>query len=385
MKVFDFYLLKNLVVATIFIAVTLAVVVFLTQSLKFLELIITSGASSFSFWLLTMLTLPRFFEIILPLALMAAIIFIYNRMTMDSEIVVMRATGASPMTLARPALGLAIAVTVILWGVTMWASPKSLDSMKQMQQMIKSQISTLLFRENVFNAVLPGLTVYMRERMPNGEMRGLMIHDSREVNRNPSTVLAQRGIVQATKDGHQVLVYDGTRQEYDPKHDALHRLNFERYTIDLPDSVPVQQRWRKPAERTVFELINPDLENERDLDNLREFNVEIHRRIAAPLLALVYALISLNALLLGPMDRRGQGRRIAVAIAAVVIVQALFLAAYSAARQSNIALLFMHALVFIPLLSCTFFLTDFSEKLRYRIYHALHPGIVHNKVPEGAA
>ena len=80
-----------------------------------------------------------------------------------------------------------------------------------------------------------------------------------------------------------------------------------------------------------------------------------------------------------------RSRRIAVAIAAVVIVQALFLAAYSAARQSNIALLFMHALVFIPLLSCTFFLTDFSEKLRYRIYHALHPGIVHNKVPEGAA
>ncbi len=391
MKIFDFYLLKNLFVATIFIAVTLAVVVFLTQSLKFLELVINSGASSFSFWILTMLTLPRFFEIILPLALMASTVFIYNRMTMDSEIVVMRATGASPLSLAKPALVLAMVVTVMLWSITMWASPKSLSSMKQMQQMIKSQFSTLLFRENVFNAVIPGLTVYMRERMPNGEMRGLMIHDSREESRNPSTILAQRGVVLATDEGHQVLVYDGSRQEYDLKQDALHRLNFERYTIDLPDSAPVQQRWRKPAERTIFELINPDVSNQRDLDNLREFNIEIHRRVSAPLLALVYTLIALNALLLGPMDRRGQGWRIALAIGGVVVIQGLFLAAYNVAqsvpntmpddvvpadlnlmtRKNWFGLFLMHALVFVPLAVNTFFLTGASEKLRRKILYGI--------------
>ena len=61
MNIFDRYIFKNLLIATVFVAVTLAVVIFLTQSLRFLELVIESGASSSAFWVLTMLALPRFF------------------------------------------------------------------------------------------------------------------------------------------------------------------------------------------------------------------------------------------------------------------------------------------------------------------------------------
>ncbi len=375
MKIFDIYLLKNLSVATAFVSITLAVVIFLTQSLKFLELVMNSGTSSFSFLILTMLALPRFFEIILPLALMAATVFTYNRMTVDSELVAMRAIGYSPLSLAKPALVLALLVTVILWGITMWAAPKSLNSMQQMRQVIKSQFSALLFRENVFNSVIPGLTIYMRERTSGGEMHGLMIHDSREKNKNPSTILAQRGVVMATDEGHQVLVYDGSRQEYDAKLDTLHRLNFERYTIDLPDSAPVRQRWRQPDERTIIELAHPDRANARDLESLRDFRVEIHRRTASPLLALVFTLIALNALLLGPVDRRGQGWRIALAIGSVVFIQGLFLAAYNVSRQSDIGLVLMHALVLFPLFLSMFFLTGASEKLRRRLLYKTSGGI----------
>ena len=146
MKIFDWYVFKNLAVATIFVSVILAVVIFLTQSLRFLELVINSGASSASFWVLTFLTLPRFFEVILPLALMAASIFIYNRMTMDSELIAIRAVGYSPLALARPALVLAMIATVFLWVMTMWVAPKSLASMQEMRQVIKASFSTLLFR-----------------------------------------------------------------------------------------------------------------------------------------------------------------------------------------------------------------------------------------------
>ena len=58
---FDRYLLRQLITALIFISFTLAGVVMLVQSLRFLELVIDSGASSFSFWALTFLSLPRFF------------------------------------------------------------------------------------------------------------------------------------------------------------------------------------------------------------------------------------------------------------------------------------------------------------------------------------
>lgn len=371
MKIFDWYVFRNLAIATIFVSVILAVVIFLTQSLRFLELVINSGASSGSFWILTFLALPRFFEIIMPLSLMAAILFIYNRMTMDSEMIAVRAVGYSPVSLAKPALVLALIVTVFLWGMTMWAAPKALANMQQMRQAIKAQFSSLLFREGVFNQAGQGLTVYIRERAADGDLKGVMIHDSRTENKNPATILAKRGVIVIDDNNQQVLVYDGSRQEYDRESDTFQRLNFERYTIDLPDEDgPVRQRWREPDERTIIELFNPNLQNERDVENLHRFTIEIHRRIVAPILALVFALISCCALLLGPVDRRGQGWRIATAILSVVVIQGLFLAVFNLARQSLWGLPLMYVLVLIPLAFCTFLITGLGEKLRRRIFYA---------------
>jgi lipopolysaccharide export system permease protein len=369
MKIFDRYVLRNLTIAMIFVSVTLSVVIFLTQSLRVLELVINSGASSWSFLILTSLALPRFLEIILPLALMAATVFIYNRMIMDSELVAIRSAGYSPLTLARPALVLAAVVTVLLWAITMWAAPKSIASMHNMRGAIKAQFSALLFREGVFNPVGSGLTVYMRERTPEGALRGLMIHDSREKNKNPSTILAKKGVLQVQDDRHQVLVYDGSRQEYDPQTGVLQRLNFERYTIDLPDNGPVRQRWSEPEERTIGDLLNPNLSNSRDAANLREFRVEFHRRLTSPLLAMVFTLISCCALLLGPVDRRGQGRRIAAAIGSVVLLQGLFLATFNLTRQSDLGLTLLYALIFVPLTGCGLLLSGYGEGLRRRFLH----------------
>ncbi len=302
MKIFDRYLFKNLLIATIFTALTLAGVILLTQSLRFLELVIDSGASSFSFFILTMLALPRFFEIILPIALMAATIFVYNRMTVDSELTVMRALGASPMRIARPALHLAMVVTLVLWFMTMWLGPVSLANMQHMRQVVKAQYSSLLFKEGVCSSVRPGLTVFIQDKTKDGMLHGLVIHDNRPENDVPSTIMAKTGQIVITEEGQQVLVYNGSRQDINPKTKALNRLNFDRYTIDLPDeSGPVRQRWREPDERTFWELLNPDPENQRDLENEHEFKVEAHRRIISPLIAPAFTMIALALLLLGPV------------------------------------------------------------------------------------
>ena len=354
--------------ATIFVAITLAAVIFLTQSLRFLELVINSGASGSTFWLLTFLALPRFFEIILPIALMASTVFIYNKMTMDSELVVMRQAGLSPMALARPALMVSVICTIVLWMMTMWLGPLSLSSMHNMRQIVKSQYSTLLFREGVFNSVIPGLTVFIREKESNGELRGIVLQDSREKNDLPVTVLAKRGVVVVDDDRQQVLVYDGSRQSLNSETGVLDRLDFERYSIDLPEgSSPVRQRWREPDERTFFELLNPDPENQRDVENQWEFKVEAHRRIISPLLAPAFVLIALSLILLGQVNRRGQGWRIAATILATIVIQGLYLAAFNLARQSGWGLVLMYVLVLLPVLSGLFMLSTNSEVMRRRL------------------
>lgn len=369
MQRFDRYLFNTIFIATVFITVVLTAIVFLTQSLRFLELVIESGASSMSFWVLTALALPRFFEVIIPLAMIAAVIFVYNRMNMDSEMVAIRSAGYSPYQIARSAIALSIIMAIFLYIMTMFAAPLSLAQMNKMRKVIKAQYSNALFRQGVFNRVGDDFTVYIKDKNIDGEMAGLMIHDSRKTNKNPSTIVAQKGIIINNDDGMQVVVYDGSRQEYDRQKQILQRLNFERYVIDMPDSGPVATRWREPDERTITELFRPNPNNERDMESLRDFKVEIHKRFTNPLLVIGFTLIGIVTMLIGPMDRRGQGKRIVVAIICTLLIQGGYISAYNSARNSEIGFVLMYLLVILPILICSFLMSKTSENLRRNILY----------------
>ncbi len=370
MNIFNSYLFRNLFIATLFVAFTLTFVIFLTQSLRFLEIVINAGSSGRVFVILTGLALPRFFEIILPLSVMASTLFIYNKMTIDSELIAMRATGHSSFALALPAIILGLLVSIMLWGITMWVAPSSLAKMQSMRQELKAEFSSFIFREGIFNSVGKGLTVYIRDRTQKGELSGLMIYDTRDTTKLPSTVLAKRGIIVANEEGHQVIVYNGSRQEYNPKTKILQKLAFDRYTIDLPEGESVRQRWAEPDERTIIELLNPDPNNKRDIESLRTFKVEIHRRLTSPLLALTFPLIALSALLLGPVDRKGQTYKIAIALVVIMIIQSLFLTSYNFARKNDIGVILMYILTFMPILLCLFSLSPYSEELRRNLFYS---------------
>ena len=68
----------------------------------------------------------------------------------------------------------------------------------------------------------------------------------------PVTIIAKSGLIVATDEGQQVLVYDGSRQDFNEKTGALNRLDFERYSIDLPEAVAVGKRWKEASEGDVF-------------------------------------------------------------------------------------------------------------------------------------
>lgn len=353
MLIIDRYVFRNVAIATVFVVAVLAALVLLTQSLRFLEFVINSGASGFMFWALTLLTLPKFLEVILPIGLMASAVFVYNRMTMDSELVAMRALGFSPFRLARPALLLAAFLGAVLFFVMGWVAPLANTSSHQLKQSLKGQMSSFLFREGIFNQAGKGLMIYVRERESSGNLRGLLIHDSRTSLKTPSTIIADSGVLVVTDEGQQVLVYNGSRQDFDPKTSTLKRLDFRQYTIDLPaPEEEKEERWKEPDERSLTQLFSPDLSNVDDRNKRKAFRLEIHRRVLTPFLVPGFTLVALFFLLQGPVDRRGQGRRIGMAIAVVILLQISYLGAYNLAKQSSIGYPIMYLTALLPMLVC---------------------------------
>lgn len=362
MPIVDRYVFRNLFIAAIFVTLVLSALVLLTQSLRFLELIMNSGASAWSFWALTMLALPRFFEIIIPIGLMASVLFVYNRLTLESELVVLRALGFSPLRLARPGLLLAGFFGIFMLFCVSWLSPVATATMQKERVYLKAQMSTLLFREGIFNQAGKGLMVYLRERASNGDLMGLVIYDGRKETETPSTIIAKRGVLVSTDTGQQVIVYDGARQDFDRKDKILKRLNFAQYTIDLPDQVgPDKDRWEEPEERTLIELMHPNLSDMRDRGNRRKFIIEFYKRMATPMMVPSFTVVALCFLLLGPVDRRGQSKRILTAIAVMVVLQILFLSVYSLAKQSFIGIPLMFLVALGPFVTGIILLLSFGH------------------------
>jgi lipopolysaccharide export system permease protein len=319
------YILSQVLTTMLFVVATLTMAIWLTQSLRFIELIVNRGLSLASFFYLTSLLLPNFLSLVLPIALFIATLFVYNRLAADSELVVMRAVGFGPGQLARPALLLACGVTIAGYVLSLWLMPLTFGKFKELHTNIRSDYSSLLLQEGAFSTIGNTLTVYVRARESNGDLRGIMVQDARDPN-NPVTLLAERGTIASTEDGPRVILLNGNRQQVDRAAGKLSLLYFERYSVEISNDRTTEFRWRDAGERYLDELLWPNIADAHDRQYFNRLIAEGHTRLATPLYAIALVMVALACLLPGDFNRRGLGRRLLFASACGLATQALSVA-----------------------------------------------------------
>ena len=318
------YIFRQLVWWTVVVAATLTCVVWLTQSLRFVEMIVNTGLSATTFVTFTLLLLPSFLSLIGPIAVFAAVMFTYTKMLNDSEIVVLRASGMSPFKIGRPALLLAALVMLLGYLNTIYLMPASFREFKDLQREFRSELSSLFLQEGVFNPVIDGVTVFIRERSKDGQLYGIIIHDERVLEK-PVTMMAEQGAIVSSDTGPRVLMVNGNRQEVREDDGRLSLLYFDRYTFDLSALNKAEMNlWREPEERFLNELLFSSDQAEL-VYNYRLLRMEGLFRLSSPLLYLAFTAIGLALLLGGEFNRRGQFLRILIAVCCVTAIQILFL------------------------------------------------------------
>jgi len=314
------YLFRNLLVATLYSTAGLTVTIWLTQSLRLIEVVVEAGAPLQLFLWLLLLTVPTFLGVVLPIALVGAVLFTYNRLTMDSELVVMRAAGVGPLRLARPALVLAGAVMAIVFTLNLWLTPAAHRELVRMEYAVKNDYSQLFLREGVFNDIGEKLSVYVRSRDRDGNLHGVLIHDARTKDK-PVTIMGERAIMVPGEAGARFVVFNGNRQEMDKG--RLSELHFERYAVDIKLlSSTKGERWPDARERSTAELLAPPSELAQYDRVVRQMRAELHHRLSSPLFVLAFTLVALASLLSSEFNRRGQASRVALSTLGVVLLQA---------------------------------------------------------------
>lgn len=326
------YIFRQLLAALIAVTVALVALIWLTQSLRFVELVVNRGLSMAVFLKLTGLLIPNFIAVILPITVFVVVQFIYQRLSGDRELTVMRAAGLSPFALARPALLLTLGAVALSYLLNLWVVPHSYASFREYQFEIRNRMAAFLLQEGVFTPISDDMTVYVRGRDRDGTLRGILVEDGRQRN-SRATILAETGQLVEGPAGPRVILRNGSRQEIDKATGRLNVLTFAENTVDLATSTKNgEQRYRDAAEMSTSELLHPPTGTPaRDIGKLK---VEAHRRLSTPLTVASFAFIALLSVLSGTFRRHGNLLRPFVAVLSVVGLLALGLAIANLAARN---------------------------------------------------
>ncbi|WP_430398228.1 LPS export ABC transporter permease LptF [Ferrovibrio sp.] len=343
------YIIRQVAWPLLFASLTLVGVIWLTQSLRFIDRIVNNNLSIGSFFYLTMLVLPGVTAIILPIAAFCATLYAYNRLAGDSELIVLSGSGFSRLSLTRPAWILAGGLVLLLYTIGLFLGPLSARTLRTTQYEFRTALAGMVIMEGVFNTLSNNLTVYVRERNAEGEMRGILVHDSRDAQR-PVTMMAERAMLVLTAQGPRLVMAKGNRQQVEQGRRSLSILYFDNYSLDLSTySKQDGEGWREPSERYLHELF---WINEKDLDdiaNRTKLMVEGHRRLAAPLYTPALMMIAIAGVIGGQFNRRGQGLRLLGTASVAIVVQLASLGVAQAAMRQPllVPLLYLAPLGFL--------------------------------------
>jgi lipopolysaccharide export system permease protein len=350
MKGLTRYMLRQTLLVMLSVCLVFSSAVWLVQALRLIDLIVNRGLSIGVFLHLAILIMPRFINVVLPIAVFVAALFVYNKLIAESEMIVMRAAGISPMTLAAPAMITGVVGMVILYSLSLYLLPASNRAFKDLQFEIRNRFASVLIQDGVFNTISDKLMVYVQGRDDNGDLSSILIYDNRTPDK-PVTVFAERGAIANAADGPRLLMVNGTRQQRDETNGHLSVLTFKQYTLELSNLTGAPgTRDREVDERYTGDLIESIASDREDPAWRRAVEIELNMRLAGPLSALTMAALSVACLLTGEFNRRGQTKRILLAVGLAFMVEVVDVGLKDLAARAWFAVPVVYGNLLIPLL-----------------------------------
>lgn len=317
------YIDRQLLITFVLVSIGLTLIVWLTQTVRLLDLIVNRGLPFDTALYFLGLLLPKLLSVMIPITLFITVVFVYFRLASDSELVVLVAAGRSPMQLARPGILVALVVLGIGYWLAIALQPAAARVFSDLAFRMRNDYSQALLQEGVFSELVPRMTFYARERDVAGILHGVLIYD-RRIPKSTRIYTAARGLIAGSDEGPRVVLENGTVQQATSGGTDVSILYFERTIVELSDLTAERTAPLRNEEMTLAELLQPGAEI-TDQESRDRMRIQAHRRLTEPLQVLAYAMVALACMLLGPIGRRQQRNN---ALVAVLLVGGLVAGGY---------------------------------------------------------
>jgi lipopolysaccharide export system permease protein len=363
------YVLRQLAGPVALFSFLLTSVIWLSQSLRLLDLVINRGQSAPTFLYLTLLILPGLLVIILPLAYFFGSLYGLHKLNADSELVVMQASGFSRSQLLAPVLVCAVVMMVLTYICGLFLMPLGQRAFRDKEIDIRADIGAAILTEGVFNTPATGLTVFVRLLSSDGQFHGILVHDSRTAH--PTTYIARSGVLAQTPAGARLIMEDGTIEQSQGQGAKLSVLKFQHYVFDLDQFAgPTHATQLETNERFLPELLWPDPSEKLDTRARNMFFAEANNRLAAPLYCLAFAFIAFAAVSHGRGGRGAYALRLTGASISAAVLRIVGYGAQGLAARQPV---FCIVLYLLPLLGAAVGFADIMDFTPSSLLRLLRP------------
>jgi lipopolysaccharide export system permease protein len=285
------YIFRTTLGAFLVVLVSLTAVIWVTQALRDIDLMTNQGQTILAFLGITGLIIPLLVLVIAPLALVIAIAHVLNKLSSDSELIVMNAAGMSPWRLFRPLLAVTILVSIMVTATSAYLAPEGLRALRRWAMEVRTDLVSNIIQPGNFIGIERGLIFHIRERKPNGLLGGLLLDDRRD-EKERVTIVAEQGEIIKNDRGAFLLLENGSIQRHEAKQPDPTIVIFDRYAFDLSQFTATQAIKYSTRERYLWQLMaRPDTSDPMFEYDPGQFRAELHDRIIAILYPFVFAVV----------------------------------------------------------------------------------------------
>ncbi|MDG1354375.1 MAG: LPS export ABC transporter permease LptF [Sulfitobacter sp.] len=324
MAKFDRYVLSQLLVLFGFFALVLVAIFWINRAVVLFDRLIGDGQTALVFLEFTALGLPSLIATVLPIATFAASVYVTNRMTTDSELTVLQATGTGPWRLARPVLVFGICVALFMATLSNILVPMAQSQLKEREQEIAQNFTARLLTEGTFLHPTKQVTFYTRVIDTDGILRDVFVSDRRNPDQGIIYTAAEAYLLRNGETTTLIMV-DGLAQRLERDGLRLATAKFADFSFDISGLMRTEtvQSLNIRNTTTPALLANWTSLGAQSGQSAGALAEEVHARFARPLFCITAALIGFTTLLIGGFSRFGVWREIVFAFGLLVLLDGI--------------------------------------------------------------
>ncbi len=305
---------------------------------QLLEMAVRNSASLGGVIKIFLYTLPNFFIVTIPMAVLVGVLLGLSRLAADSEITAMRAAGIGVWSFVRVLSAIAILAWIVSLGNSLYLAPKATAAFLHLEDSLKNQQASFEVQPRVFYENFKNYVLYVQDvRASAGaaQWQRLFLADLTNAA-DPKVTTADQATVVNQGDGTLVMrLRNGTEHELvNTEGDAQYQVSTFAES-DLPLSMGVQDDQHiGHSDTPILAMSNRELYQKAHQPGGRWYRIELQKRFAYPVACLVLMLIGIP---LGLSSRRGgKSAGFVLTIALVFIYYFVSSTGVALARQGKV-------------------------------------------------